>query len=301
MPRSAHTVLINCVIGFCQSDSETWIHPLSKWNYEPKLVEQEVPLEGGQHVRPDVVAHSEKLSNSLAFDCKGGSTIDEGQMERYRRLTPRDLRVYISPHDENQHTDDVCIVDFESTHDEHSGRTRGLPCLTITATHLKKSGKFKKEVLEKTFAQDIPIAESMIEPSSYYPFSETDGQGVVVKELIRAWIAILQDKKKRDLNVLARETYAKLEVMKIIHPYFDIMGPDHQRALTQRILDLLTYLQREHSDLVKQVFDIQNARFEGKDISVRLANLAEVCQGIIDKEEEKMGLEAFWPEVTRRG
>lgn len=256
--------------------------------------------EGG-HVRPDVVAHSNKLNHSLVFDCKGGTSVKEGQMERYRRLKRQELKNYIIPYDLNQYTHDVCIVDFQRTHEDLARHTQGFPCLTITATHLKKSGEFSKPELNKEFATEISIPKNDVEPSSYYPFSESDSQFVIIKEVIRAWGVILQDRRMKDKNVFASETYADREVMKVIHPWFDIMGADHQNALTQRILDIIAYLQKEYGEVTNQVFSIQNARFEGADIHIRLANLRDACQSIIDKEEEKMGLEAFWPEPTRRG
>lgn len=301
LPRSAHTVLINCAIGFCQQDSRTWIHPLSTHKYEPALVEQTITLTEGGHVRPDVVAHSNSLNHSILFDCKGGTSVDEAQIDRYQLLKGKEMRNYIKLYDPNQYRLDVCIVDFQRTHQEVTKHTKSLPCLTIAPNHLTKSGEFKKAELNKTFASDIPIPEDNLEPSSYYPFSENDSQFVIIKEVIRAWLVILLDRRMKDKNVLAKETYADSEVMKVIHPWFDIMEPEHQRALTQRVLDIIAYLGKEYNEITNQVFDIQNLRFEEADIHVRLGNLRDVLQPLIDKEEEKMGLEAFWPEPSRKG
>ena len=298
MPLSLHTVLINCVIGFCQKDSETWIHPLADLGYETSLLEQKIPLTGGQEVKPDVVAHSNSLNHSLVVDCKGGTTVKEGQMERYGLLSKNELKNYIYIYDLNQFTHDTCIVDFEQHHGELAKLIQGFPFLTITATQLRKSGTFTKGKLDAAFATGIAIPAGMVEPSSYYPFSENDGQGVVVKEVLRAFIAILQDKRKRNLNVFARETYADADVLKIIHPMYPIMGRDHQDAVVGRILDIIAYLQKEYSEFARQVFDIQNARFEGVDIHVRIANLIEACQQIAEKEDEKLGLEPYMQEET---
>ena len=300
MPLSLHTVLINCVIGFCQKDSETWIHPLADLGYEASLLEQKIPLTGGQEAKPDVVAHSNSLNHSLVVDCKGGTTIKEGQMDRYALLSKNELKNYIYIYDLNQFTHDICIVDFEQHHGELSKLIQGFPFLTITATQLRKSGTFTKGKLDAALATGIPIPAGMVEPSSYYPFSENDGQGVIVKEVLRAFIAILQDKRKRNLNVFARETYADADVLKTIHPMYPIMGRDHQDAVVGRILDIITYLQREYTEFARQVFDIQNARFEGMDIHVRIANLIEACQQIAEKEDEKMGLEPYMQEQTPR-
>lgn len=279
-------------------DSETWIHPLADLGYEASLLEQKIPLTGGQEVKPDVVAHSNGLNHSLVVDCKGGTTVKEGQMDRYRLLSKSELRNYVYIYDLGQFTHDVCIVDFEQHHGELSKLIQGFPFLTITATHLRKSGTFTKGKLNDAFTRDVAIPAGMVEPSSYYPFSENDSQGVVVKEVLRAFVAILQDKRKGSLNVFARETYADADVMKMIHPMHAIMGRDHQDAVVGRVLDIIAYLQREYPDFARQVFDIQNARFEGMDIHVRIANLIETCQQITEREDEKMGLEPYMQEET---
>ena len=233
-------------------------------------------------------------------DCKGGTSVRAGQVDNYKKLTKEELSNYIRPYDFNQYTRDVCIVDFQKFHSELARQIHGFPFLTIAPGELRKTGTFVCSKLDSAFAKDVVIPDEMVEPRSYYPFSETDPQGVVVEEVIRAWVAILQDIRRKDLDVFARETYANTEVMKTIHRMYDFMGQDHKEALANRIWEIVRYIRKQYPDFYKQVIDIQNARFEGLDISVRLANLKDSCQRIIEKEEESMGLEAFWPEPSRR-
>lgn len=80
----------------------------------------------------------------------------------------------------NQYSHDVCITDFEQHHAELAKLIQGFPFLTIAATHLRKTGMFIKDKLNVAFAHDIAIPQGMVEPSSYYPFSENDSQGVIV-------------------------------------------------------------------------------------------------------------------------
>jgi len=281
------------VIGFCQSETKSWIHPLADLGYRAELLEEKIPLIGGKEVKPDVVAYSKRLNDSLVVDCKGGASINQEQLGRYQLLTSQELKNYITLYDINQHTIDRCIVDFQRHHDEHAKLVGEFPCLTMGDTHLTKSGKFTEEKLDSAFDKAIAIPNEMVPPTSYYPFSDTESQGMVVKEVIRVWFVILQDKRKRNLNVFADETYSDIDVLKTLHPMYGIMGQAHRDALVERVLEIVRYLQRAYSDFTKHVFDAQNLRIEGADIQVRIANLVEEAQQIIEQEDQRVGLDRY--------
>lgn len=81
MDITPHTRLINYVIGFCKKNTG-WIQPLEEEGYKVQLIEQTISTEQGNKVKPDVIAASNKLLNSLVFECKGGVTLEQDQIER---------------------------------------------------------------------------------------------------------------------------------------------------------------------------------------------------------------------------
>src|ERR1035438_4032195 len=92
---SNHTLLINAAIGMCKSGSK-WIHPLADLGFDVRLIEQTMSLaDGGGHVKPDLVATSNRCLNALVFDCKGGKNVEKEQADRYRRLTQQDILRWI--------------------------------------------------------------------------------------------------------------------------------------------------------------------------------------------------------------
>ena len=50
----------------------------------------------GRRTQPDIVASSERLHNYLACDCKGGTTIEQDQLDRYASLNRSALNLELA-------------------------------------------------------------------------------------------------------------------------------------------------------------------------------------------------------------
>jgi hypothetical protein len=279
-------------------NTDSWIHPLFDLGYEAKLVEQQIELSKvGGTVKPDVVVQSKGLNHSIPFDCKGGITAKKSQLERYVKLTKEDLKRYLDIFDLSQFTHDVCYFDLAENHEILAESVKGFPFLTLSPQELTKSGKFSKRELERAFENRIS-RNGLVEPTSYYPFSEMDTQGVIVKHIITEMIAILQDKRKRSLDVLARATYANHDVMKSIHKMYDLMRRDQRETLSSRVFDVVTHLQRTYGDFTNQLLEIQSRQRQGEDAHIAISNLGVRAQEIIDKEEQQSDLDQYWKEPS---
>jgi len=290
---SPHTLLINCAIGFC-IDNDTWIHPLHAFGYSPELIEHKVELRRrGGTVKPDVVVNSNRLNHALIFDCKGGISSDEGQISRYRSIEMSDIGRYIRIHNPPEFSHDICILDYAENHAILEAAIANLPFLTLGEGQLTRSRRFTKFELNQAFQDSVPIPEGMVEPVSYYPFSEIDSQGVIVKHVLRAMMTILQDRRRREMDVLAADTYRNPDVMKTIHPMYRIMGREHQESLERRVSEILTHIQKAYSDFTLKVAEIQTKKREGGDATVAISNLTVDVDEIVKREESETGLD-FW-------
>ena len=281
-------MLINCVIGFCKN-TETWIHPLYDMGYSVSLIEETLPLSKiTGHVKPDVVVYSSKQNSAIAFDCKTGTTSNSSQLDRYRSLDKNDFRVYHRITNLDQFIHDVCFFDLEENHERLVPSIEGFPCITLYATFVSKSGKFAKWELNRLFER-IQITDAMEEPHSYYPFSETDDRSVIVKEVLRTIISLLRDRKKRDLPIFARETWANPVVLRTVHQMYDVIGREHRGVLADKIWDIVKSFQVRYPDFAQKVREIQASE---DDSQVMIANLMGECDEIIKAEEGTPSLDA---------
>jgi hypothetical protein len=283
-----HTRLINCVIGFCK-ETDNWIHPLSDLGYNACLIEQSIALSQiPGTVKPDVVAYSNRQINAIAFDCKGGTTVNQDQLERYRKLANRDLLNWVDCFNPPQFSHDVCIADFEENHGILSETIKDFPFLVLSQDKLRKSGSFKKDELNSAFSSDISIDKEMVPPVSYYPFSEMDDRGLIVKEVIRAIITILRNPRRRRMVVFDKGTYQNDDILTTIHPLYPILSIEHRNLLTNKIYGIIDHLRREYPKFHDQILAI---RERGTDPDVAISNLIETCEEIIKTEEGKFRLD----------
>ena len=290
MRPSAHTLLINCVIGFCKK-SDSWVYPLYDLGYEPVIIEQRIPLsqEVGA-VRPDVIVHSNKLVNSLVFDCKGGITVDPDQLERYSKLISRDLLSYVDVFSRADFTHEVCFVDLETNHRYLLQSIRNFPILVLGEHSIQKSGNFRKRELEETFRTPIILDRSkIVEPVSYYPFSELDDRGMIIKEVLRAIITILRNHRRQAFAVLNPATYENQDILKTIHPLYELLSLDQRGVLMQKINGIITQLRRDYPDFAEKVRTIQSEQAG----QIAITNLIKICEDIMVKEERNLRLDDF--------
>jgi hypothetical protein len=253
-------------------------------------MEQRIPLsqEAGA-VKPDVVVYSSRVINAIVFDCKGGITFDPYQLERYRKLDRKDLEIYIYVFNPPQFSLEVCFVDFERNHDILSQLIRDFPSLVIGDSQVRKSGDFKKKELNDIFETPIPIERSkMVEPVSYYPFSELDDRGLIVKEVLRAIITILRNRRRRAFGVFNRATYENEEILKTIHPLYDILSIDHRGVLMGKVNGVIDQLRREYPKFAEKVRAIQASQ-TGSEVAI--SNLIETCEEIMKTEESFIRLD----------
>ena len=126
----------------CKNDP-SWIHPLADLGFDVRLIEQTMAVSGGSgHVKPDVVATSNRCLSALLFDCKGGRNVDEGQAERYRKLTTADVLRFIDVWRPERLTHNVCYFSMESGNLSRTNKFNDFVRLVLSDKALTKEGSF---------------------------------------------------------------------------------------------------------------------------------------------------------------
>lgn len=94
MYANNHTRLMNKFIGLC-AGSAGWPSPLGGAGYEVVLIE-EVTTDFARRVVPDMIACSRSLVHAIVVECKGGSSLDPAQDEKYREVKAADIAMVVS-------------------------------------------------------------------------------------------------------------------------------------------------------------------------------------------------------------
>ncbi len=149
-------------------------------------------------------------------------------------------------------------------------------------------GHFTKTELDQSFVNDISIEPDMEEPLSYYPFSETDDRGLIVKEVLRAIITILRDKRRRGLDVFDRATYRNDEILRTVHQMYDALSVDHREVLMDKAFGIIDHLRIKYTDFYSQVLKLQE---KDSNSDVALSNLIDLCEKIVENEENGLRLD----------
>lgn len=239
---TAHTRLINYLIGFCKNDPK-WISPLRDLKYTPHVIEQTITMVDGSKVIPDIIFGSNKYGHVLVCECKGGTTVSAEQAARYERLTTDDLSRWVRLRT-GRMTHDVCYAMLE--HNGHESIQDLFPIL-LFSDHVGKHGKnFKLSKLERKFLNAINIS-GLKPPLSYYPFSDKDERHEIAAYVIRAVMSLARKK-----DIMAYKSSQQLDkILRETHKMYEVLSPKHQGALKTKIKCIVDELAWKYPDFKK--------------------------------------------------
>ena len=239
MTISEHTKLINYIIGFCFNSQ---IDSLKK--YDVVLIEQTLCNEDGKQVVPDVIIKSNKFSNIIAFECKSGSTLKIDQVERYSKLTAKDVLRWVHMPSGNVSLD-VCITGFIKNHEMlKSSNIKKFPLILFDLENkkiIKSSNNFHNIEIEKNFSSEIDIDNKHL-PLSYYPFSVDDDEKSMYPYIIRMIVSVIRDSKSHNDPLDDPQSYININCFKKIHQFWDVISNSHRRRLESKILKIIKKL-----------------------------------------------------------
>lgn len=289
MEPTPHTKLINFIIGLCKKN-ERWVHPLADLGYTVQLIEQTISTESGKKVKPDVIAASNKLLNSLVFECKGSITIDEDQIERYKELKENDLLRWVDLYTTDHTTHNVCLICYESNYKQLVEKNKAnFPILSFSDIRIWKSGsKFVRDEVEQKFKTDVDIS-TLVPPLSYYPFSENDDKKVIIPYVLRIIISLLINKQtRRHMDPLDENTFSSELVLSKIHLLWDILSLEHRSTLQSKIKIIVNDLKGSYPKFKETIESVQQTHSP-----IAISNLITACEEIIVKEETEQRLDDF--------
>ena len=241
MEPSNHTKLMNFIIGMCKKHSD-WITTLSDLGYKPEVIEQRIRTSTDEAVKPDVIATSNKLVHSLVFDCKGGITVDQDQMQRYSTLTENDLLRWVSPFTAIGFRFDICISDVDEYHSAIIPTTNGFPILTFGRDTLTKTRDFKESRINAAFRNPISL-DGKVPTLMYYPFCEDDKTPYIALFVIRGLVSLAIKQSRGGPSIYNNNLISKDELLKFIfNPIFDALSDEHKGRLKDKINEVVQWI-----------------------------------------------------------
>ena len=284
MLPSSSTRIINAVIGLC-TETSSFVHPLADLGYKIDAIEQSTTEESTETV---IVAASDKMLHSIVFYCKSGDATARSQNSRYRDLAAIDLSKWTKARAAGGHSYEICIVDFAENHDHASKQAANFPALSLSASSLKKYGKFSNAELEKQFRKPISLKNFKL-PISYYPFSESDDRRAILPFVLRAMISLLSIKKSSNLDMSNLENLSQ-EILALVHKLWNKFSKKHQRQLQRQTAQIVKNLTVAYPKLKNQMSVMQSSNTANASY---YSSLTRTCYEILEKEETTTHLDEF--------
>lgn len=238
MGPCGHTKLMNYIIGMCKKH-RNWISVLADLGYDPQIIEQQIRMQSGETVKPDIIAASNKMLHSLVFECKGGTTLNSEQLERYAALTQDDLRRWITVFDPENLQFDICVTDLEENHPIVAKENQEFPMITFAPEEVFKTRSFKVKGLNDALSEPVSLKGKQ-PPLSYYPFCEEDENTYIAPFILRGLVSVAVKKAKGGPSASEENLVSRDDLVKsIFNPVFDALSRDHQTRLKEKIREVV--------------------------------------------------------------
>jgi hypothetical protein len=275
---------MNCVIGLCARDV-CWPSTLADLGYQVQLIEQTIRTGSGDDVKPDMIAVSDVLVHSLVFECKGGISLDAGQISRYKGLRVGDLTRWVTLRTANGPlTFDLCFAVREETELIFLGQTDPYPVLSFGENAIKKRRDFSRTELNGRFIEAIDLS-GMRPPLNYYPFSDQDKDAVIIPRVLRMIMQIALKSSKGGPSALVDSTFDSEDILSGTHVYWKALSTEHRTELGNRIRGIVRRILASHEDLRSQLEELESKR--GYKIRGPLTNLRTTMEAIVDECEKQ--------------
>lgn len=277
MLPSEHTRLINRFIGLCKN-TIGWPNTLGELGYDVQLIEQEISLEDASRIHPDVIAVSNTNLHALVTDCKSGKNLEKDQLDRYKKLIPKDLHKWLTTYDNNRLTHTVCIANCENNC-QIQRKFTNFPFLTFYSDKIIGDGDLGYKDLNAKFSSPVSLI-GMHEPLSYYPFSHEDHKNVIAPHVLRGLISFLVKKGHKDRPKALSESTAEA-ILEIVHPFTSYISTRHKDSIRKVILEIIKLAINSNNDFKEQVSKLENGDFN----YATLKSLSSTCEKMAQEFE----------------
>jgi hypothetical protein len=277
---------MNYVIGIC-NDGLGWPSTLHTLEYRVSILEKTIRTSSGNIVVPDIIAVSKKYVHSIAFDCKGGNTIKEDQVARYKTLQGENFVNWVDIHDPDHMTVDVCFAGLGDNFPRIKHVVKeDFPILTFHPDKIIKENSFRISALNSAFRTPITLTNTN-PPMSYYPFSENDDRCEIIPHLLRALLQVVTERSTTGRDILADSLLDDEEVLRKIHKMWDALSQEHRGILTMKLKEIFSILRQKYKDtFAKQLEDLQIR--QGTNIHRTLKSFSATCNQIMEDCAEQM-------------
>ncbi len=176
---SEHTLLMNQIIGLC-TNTYGWPSTLKDLGYFVDWVEPTFLNSEGKKVNPDLLLSSNKLLHSLVVECKGGTSLDDDQLDRLIKVTVDSIRNMVNIYTAKGLRHDLTFVTDSNSKDAIISKIYDkspYPVLFFSKENLSKRGTFELKELEEVFKN--PVELEGVPPTGFIPFNTNDDISVI--------------------------------------------------------------------------------------------------------------------------
>jgi hypothetical protein len=232
---SNHTLLINCVIGFSKR-IQGWPDFLRNRGYWVELIEPRFILSSFEKINPDIMFSSNRLTHSLVAECKGGTSLEEGQLRKYGQLDVAAVRPRVSLAEPDRMTIDSVFVCLEGAEDQLAASMSTIqifPILVVGKKTVRLVNHFSKGELNTVLAE--PLDVDTPPPVSFYPFGDEDDADYIAAFVFQELVSIAAQRKPQPEEIDADSMLAA------IHPLWDSVDDSKKKKLRDKVNAILLH------------------------------------------------------------
>ena len=181
-------------------------------------------------------------------------------------------------------THTICYVDMDDNHQSLKQHTN-LPFITFGSERVVGERDFGKEETTRELHRGASL-KGMLEPTEYYPFSPSDGDGVVMQYILAALLSYLIQRGE-EVPSKTVDTHMAKYIIEKSHPYHELIAKNHRRELEGRVKRIIK--QCKTNKKFKTHFDSMiSDRITNKNINTKaLQGMNDVCTELIEFKQQQ--------------
>lgn len=242
------------MIGLCRGVAGL-PQDLENLGYQDRWVEFDFKTLDGSVVHPELILASEKLGHTILCEWKSGANWENGQLDRYSKVTPKDLRdrAYLPVDMCSQH--DVALFGqaewAERLRESLARAGYDFPFINVSSCDMRLvKNSFCVQPTNQTFADGLTI-ELGKAPLSFVPFDRESPDWIIAQEIARQLASYMASSEA--VLILGK-------ILEDLFPVWNCFASHAKKELKNRVRDII--LQGARGEL--SVYLTRNKAMEGR-------------------------------------
>ena len=292
MEISNHTLLVNQMIGLCKR-VDFWPSTLRDLGYSVEQIEPSLKTSSGEVINPDIRLTSNRLLHTLIVECKGGSVIDDSQIDKYSLLTRETIINETTVYDPTRLEFEVTFACCSEFKDIIQKRIGMYPLFTFSNEFIKKENNFENTALNTAFSAPIKLPDFSKPPVSFYPFDDQDNSSFIALHVFQQLLVLAYKGNSNEILINTDEI-----LKRIFQQMWENIHEKKKKKIRSKVNNILTqYTSRSDlSGYLEKIRGKQTWR-----ISRSLEAFRNRCQKIIEDLEKQPTMQSTISNYERSG